>query len=88
MFAMIFKVPSHSRSFFKSWKVSVLKAEKVLNPPQNPAIAKSLTVEVCSVFSSVVPKRSPAMKELVALTVKVPKGKIPLKLRTKYCEVR
>lgn len=55
-------------------KVSPLKDEKVLNPPQNPIAMKSRH-ESFSILESEDPKNNPSRSELTTLEVRVPYGK-------------
>ena len=60
--------------------VSKLKEEKVLNPPQNPAISRILNVEFEPIFSLNTPTINPKTIQLRILEHKVATGNTALKL--------
>ena len=57
---------------FENNKTSLVKAEKVVNEPKNPIIAKGL---IRSLFEKFIAKRIPIKKQPIKFTVNVPKGK-------------
>lgn len=58
-----------------SAKVSPLKVEKVLNPPQNPKVQKILDEGESSCRVSARPNMIPNAKQAITLAASVPKGK-------------
>ena len=57
---------------FENNKTSLVKAEKVVNEPKKPIIAKGL---IRSLFEKFIAKKTPIKKQPIKFTVKVPKGK-------------
>ena len=57
---------------FENNKTSLVKAEKVVNEPKKPIIAKGL---IRSLFEKFIAKKIPIKKQPIKFTIKVPKGK-------------
>jgi hypothetical protein len=73
--SVIFAIAEIINPLRKSSKVSALKVEKVLKPPQNPTAIKNRNELCVSVLADVKPKKSPSMSELIIFARSVPKGK-------------
>ena len=62
-------------SCFSIWKPSLLKAEKVVNPPQKPdASSNRHTSEECAFHGA--PNTKPMIRHPTILTIKVPQGQV------------
>lgn len=57
--------------------MSSAKAEKVVNPPQNPVMRRTFSSGVMTCVFSIRPKSRPIMKQPITLTRNVPIGKTP-----------
>ena len=67
-----------------SSKLSKLKVEKVVNPPKNPTVIKSLTIGEISVLFNVIPKTQPIKKQPNKFAANVPyKDKLKHDFETK-----
>ena len=60
---------------WKSVRVSLLKAEKVLKPPQKPTVQNNFVAGERSCLWSASPIKKPKAKQAIILTTKVPNGK-------------
>ncbi len=76
MLIRMLREASTQRSLRKSWIVSLLKLENVLNPPQNPTTTKSLDVATKSAdLKAAQPPNVPRIRQAKILAVSVPNGK-------------
>ena len=71
----IYSAEASVKPLSKSAKVSLLKVEKVLNPPQNPKVQKILAEGDSKCRVSARPSMIPSAKQASTLAARVPNGK-------------
>ena len=80
MLKPMYKKNSSKLPSFNNFKLSLVKAEKVVNPPQKPVVKKIIQFEFSVSFLRKYPKTIPINKEPIVLTNNVFNGIVELSI--------